>query len=204
MRRPTWFLLITLIATAGNAAKVNMNDPRRAVGAEDDVRVDAQLTNEVVSTGAPLGVTFQIYNLSPRTVAVADKVCEASYDGESRTITLSVGSEVPKGGELPRLVTIPPGEKRTFTTGANVNLRPTLAKQRMTTPAFVQIKVNVLRDVTPFAALMERASRASTTTVLSDAEFDEWLSANASIELNVIPVRYHVAEQSRANDASQH
>lgn len=204
MRRSTWFLLITLIATAGHAAKVNMNDPRRAVGAEDDVRVDAQLTDEVVSTTAPVGVTFQINNLSPRTIAIADKVCEASYDGESRTITLAVGTEVPKGGELPRLVTIRPGEKRTFTTGANVNLRPTLAKQRMTTPAFVQIKVNVLRDVTPFAALMERAGRANAAVLLSDAEFDEWLSSNASIELNVIPVRYHVPQASRANDASQH
>lgn len=204
MRRSIWVLLITLIATAGHAAKVNMNDPRRAVGADEDVRVDAQLTDEVVSTGAPVGVTFQINNLSPRTIAIADKVCEASYDGETRTITLSVGSEVPKGGELPRLVTIRPGEKKTFTTGANVNLRPTLARQRMAAPAFVQIKVNVLRDVTPFAGVMERASRATTATLLSDAEFDEWLSSNASIELNVIPVRYRVAEQSRANDASQH
>ena len=203
MRRSIWVLLITLIATAGHAAKVNMNDPRRAVGADEDVRVDAQLTDEVVSTSAPVGVTFQINNLSPRTIAIADKVCEASYDGETRTITLSVGSEVPKGGELPRLVTIRPGEKKTFTTGANVNLRPTLAKQRMAAPAFVQIKVNVLRDVTPFTGVMERA-RAGTATLLSDAEFDEWLSSNASIELNVIPVRYRVAEQSRANDASQH
>src|SRR5512132_164911 len=135
MRRATWFLLITLIGAAAHAAKINMNDPRRAVGTDDGVRVDAQLTDEMVSTSAPVGVTVQINNLSSRTVAIADKLCEASYDAESRTITLSVGSEIPKGGEMPRLVTIRSGETKTFTTGANVNLRPSLARQRVTTPA---------------------------------------------------------------------
>jgi len=64
MRCSTWFLVVTLIATAGQAARIGMKDRRRAVGAEDDVRVDAQLTTEFVSARSPIGVTYQIQNLS--------------------------------------------------------------------------------------------------------------------------------------------
>jgi hypothetical protein len=200
MRRSTWFLVITLIATAGHAATVDMKDPRRAVGAEDDVRVDAQLTTEVVSAHSPIGVKYQIQNLSSRTIAVADKLCEASYDGDSATIMLSVGSEVPSGGEMPRLVMIRSGETRTLTAGAMVKSSPTA--QRIKTPAFVQIRVNVLRDAGPFMALVERQKRASAGIALSDEEFDQWLKLNESIVLNTIPVRYR-AEETRAADASR-
>jgi hypothetical protein len=200
MRRTTWFLVITLIATAGHAATIDMKDPRRAVGAEDDVRVDAQLTTEVVSAHSPIGVKYQIHNLSSRTIAVADKLCEASYDGDSATIMLSIGSEVPNGGEMPRLVTIRSGETRTLTAGAMVKSSPTA--QRIKVPAFVQIRVNVLRDAAPFMALMERQKRANAGIALSDEDFEQWLKLNESIVLNTIPVRYRV-EETHAADASR-
>lgn len=170
-----------------------MKDPRRAVGTEDGVRVDAQLTTEFVSPHASIGITYQIHNLSPRTIAVADRSCEASYDSETATITLSVGSEVPNGGAMPRLLTIPSGETRTFTTGATVH--SSLRGERVARPAFVEIHVNVLRDATPFTAL--RAGIA-----LSDDDFDHWLKLNESIVLNTIPVRYR-AEETQAADASR-
>ena len=200
MRRSTWFLAITLMATAGYAATIDMKDPRRAVGAEDDVRVDAQLTTEVVSAHSPIGVKYQIQNLSPRTIAVAEKLCEASYDGDSATIMLSIGSEVPSGGEMPRLVTIRSGETRTLTAGAMVKSSPTT--QRIKAPAFVEIRVNVLRDAAPFMALMERQKRATAGIALSDEEFEQWLKLNESIVLNTIPVRFRVVEENRT-DASR-
>ena len=201
MRRSIWFLVIALIATAGHAARIDMKDPRRAVGAEDDVRVDAQLTKEVVSAHSPIGVTYQIHNLSSRTIAVADRLCEASYDSDSATIMLSVGSEVPSGGEMPRLVMIHSGETRTLTAGAMVKSSPTA--QRLKTPAFVQIRVNVLRDAAPFMTLMERQKRANTAIALSDEEFEQWLKLHESIVLNTIPVRYQAVEEARAGDASR-
>src|SRR5689334_4475229 len=118
MRSSTWFLVIALTAVAAGAARIDMKDPRRAVGTDDGVRVDAQLTTEFVSPHAPIGVTYQIHNLSPRTIAVADRSCEACYDNDTATITLSVGSEVPAGGEMPRLLIIRSGETRTFSAGA--------------------------------------------------------------------------------------
>jgi len=175
-----------------------MNDPRRAVGAEDDVRVDALLTSDFVSPHSAIAVTYQIQNFSSRAVAVIDKLCEASYDSDSRTITLSVGSEVPKHGQMPRLVTIHSGEKRTFTVGATLS-----SALRTAVPGFVRIKVNVLRDVAPFVALIDRRSRASVAIALNDEQFEQWLNTNASIFLNVIPVRDRPADQSHATDASQ-
>lgn len=169
-----------------------MKDPRRAVGSEDDVRVDAQLTAEFVSPRSPLRVTYQIRNLSSRTIAVAEKLCEASYDDDTATITLSVGSEVPSGGAMPRLVVIRSGETRTLTTGATLKL---VRAQRIHPPAFVQIRVNVLRDASPFLAL-------DAGFHLSDEDFDRWLKLNESIELNAIPVRYR-AEEVQEADASR-
>jgi hypothetical protein len=204
MRSSTWFLVLALIATGGYAATVDMNDPRRAVGSEDDVRVDAQLTSEFVSPNSPVSVTYQIQNLSSRSVAVAGGLCEASYDRDSRTITLSVGSEVPRDGEMPRLVTISPGEKRTFIVGAVLRVNvPSMRTPLTSVPAFVQIKVNVLRDVAPFVALINRQRSASAAIALSDDQFDQWLKTNESIFLNVIPVRFRAAEPSRVADASQ-
>jgi hypothetical protein len=200
MTRSTWLLVITLIATAGHAATIDMKDPRRAVGAEDDVRVDAQLTTEVVSAHSPIGLKYQIQNLSPRTIAVADKLCEASYDGDSATIMLSIGSEVPIGGEMPRLVTIRSGETMTLTAGAMVKSSPTT--QRLKVPAFIEIRVNVLRDAGPFTALIAQQKNAKVAVVLSDEDFEQWLKLNESIVLNTIPVRFR-AEETRAADASR-
>jgi hypothetical protein len=52
---------------------------------------------------------YQIQNLTSQPIAVADKLCDITYDSDSRTITLTVGSEVPKGGEMPHLTVIGPG-----------------------------------------------------------------------------------------------
>lgn len=193
MRGSTWFLVMVLTAAAGSAARIDMKDPRRAVGTDDGVRVDAQLTTEFVSPHSPIGVTYQIHNLSPRAIAVADKSCEASYDIDTATITLAVGAEVPNAGEMPRLVVIRSGESRTFTAGAAV--KSSLREQRLKRPAFVQIRVNLLRDAGPFMAL-------NPGFALSDADFDQWLKLNESIELNTIPVRYR-AEETQAADASR-
>ena len=194
MRRSTLFLLITLTAAAVSAATVDMKDPRRAVGTDDGVRVDAQLLSEFVSPHSSIGVTVQIQNLSSQPIAIADRVCEASFDSDSSTITLSVGSEVPVGGEMPRLVVIHAGEKKTVSAGAAV--RWSLRAQRVLRAMLVQIKVNVLRDTTPFVGVSERQK-------LSDEVFDQWLKLNESIELNPIPVRYRAVEDSREADASR-
>ena len=192
------------VAVASRAAHVDMTDPKRALGREDDVRIDAQLIQDTVSSGASVGVTYQIQNLTQQPIALADKVCDLSYDVETQTITLSVGSEVPKDGEMPHVVRIAAGEKKTFTTGAILHIAtPHVRSPFVSTPRFVEIKVSFLRDVAPFASLIDRQADALKPVELTDKQFDQWIESNDTIFLNAIPVRYDPGAKSNLADASQ-
>lgn len=96
MKSSQLFLAIALFsAGAVRAGQIDMDDPRRAVGREDDIRVDAVLIDDTVSSGSAIGVTYQVHNLTSHPIALAEKLCTASYDAASRTITVAIGSEVP-------------------------------------------------------------------------------------------------------------
>jgi hypothetical protein len=181
--------IVLLHAAAATADGVDMDDPRRAVGREGDVRVDAQLVQDTVSPGTPIPIAWQIENFSSSPVAVADKVADASYDQESRTITVSLGSEVPQDGKMPHVVIIAPGEKKVFRTGVTPMLGATAARSPMDTPRYVQVKVSILRDLAPFAKITASAT-------LSDELFDKWFEANDTIFLNAVPVRFSTRRNS--------
>jgi hypothetical protein len=196
--------IAVLHVAAARAAHVDMTDPRRALGREDDVRVDAQLVDETVASGSPVGVTYQVQNLSTTPIALADKVCDLSYDDDSRVITVAVGSEVPNGGEMPRLVTIAPGDKKTFTCGAILHvMTPTSRSVFTSVPQYVQIKVNILRDVAPFQSLINQQQTHAGAISLTDAQFDQWLESTDAIVLNVIPVHDTEGKKNGLADASQ-
>lgn len=184
--------LTVLSTTASYAAHVDMSDPKRALGREDDIRVDAQLFEDTVASDGPIRVVYQIHNFTQNYIAVADKECDSTYDPDSRTIVVSIGAEVPGGATMPHLVTIAPGEKKVFNAGTTV--RVVTAETRSpfaSVPRFVQIKVNVLRDATPFHALIEQQARAPQKPVtLANDLFDRWLDLNDAIDLNAIPVRW--------------
>ena len=180
--------IVLLHAAAATADGVDMDDPRRAVGREGDVRVDAQLVQDTVSPGTPIGIAWQIENFSSSPVAVADKVADASYDQESRTITVSLGSEVPQDGKMPHVVTVAPGEKKVFRAGVTPMLGAT-TRSPMAVPRYVQVKVSILRDLAPFA-------KVGASATLSDELFDKWFEANDTIFLNSIPVRFSTRRSS--------
>lgn len=194
------FFSAVLISTAANAASVDMKEPRRAVGREDDIRIDATLTQETISANSAIGVTWQIENLTSEPIAVADKVVDVSYDTETRTITFAIGSEVPNA-TMPHLTIIAPGQKRVLTAGGIAHIMmPRARTPWVATPKLVQIKVNVLRDVKPFA-------NVATSQTISDDLFDTWVDANDSILLNALPVYWKdsprgVAERGSAERAS--
>jgi hypothetical protein len=170
-------------AAATAATSINMDDPRRVVGREDDVRVDAQLIQDTVSPGSVIGVTYQIQNLSKNPVAVADKVMTASYDTDTQTITLAIGAEVPVDGSMPHVVVIAPGDKKVLRAGAVPQYSAAALRARGRTPRFVQVKVSILRDLVPFASVPYGST-------LSDAQFEEWFESNDSIFLNTVPVSF--------------
>jgi hypothetical protein len=184
--------IILIHAAAASAGSIDMDDPRRVVGKEDDVRVDAQLLQDTVAPGSPIGVTYQIQNLSAVPVAVADRVTTASYDIDSRTITVAIGAEVPQDGRMPHVITIAPGEKKLFRTGATPALAGATIRATLAAPRFVQVKVSILRDLTPFTQLIaaQPAAPHATGALLPDALFDQWFESNDTIFLNSVPVRY--------------
>lgn len=184
-------ILLLYAAAAANAASVDMNDPRRALGREDDVRVDAQLLQETVSSGTPIAVTYQIHNLTGAPVAVAPKQANASYDAETLTITVGIGSEVPDDGRMPQLTVIGPGEKKTFSVTATPMIAVASPSSPFrTTPRYVQVKVSILRDIGPFGTLIQQQATARTPLMLSDELFERWMTSNDTIFLNAIPIRY--------------
>jgi hypothetical protein len=155
-------MAIVAVSEAAPAAHVDFSDPRRALGRQDDIRVDAQLMQDTVSSDQPLNVTYQIENLSKATIAIADKVSDSTFDLDTQTITLTLGAEVPNGLTMPHMVIIRPGEKRVLTSDALPHLALPSARTPWTAvPRYVQIMVNVLRDVTPFNALIEQQSRTA-------------------------------------------
>lgn len=196
---------------AAQASAIDMDDPRRALGREDDVRIDAQIIQETVSPGAPVGVTYQIANLTSAPVAVADRVAAASYDSETQTITLSIGAEVPQDGRMPHLVTIAPGEKKVLHAGATPLLSAGIIRTAAMAPRLVQVRVSILRDLTPFAELIATQDPRTGGTPLNDEQFEKWFESNDTIFLNSVPIRYSPrasgrrgvgADRRNANDHS--
>jgi hypothetical protein len=189
--------IVLIHAAAASAGAIDMDDPRRTVGREDDVRIDAQLIQDTVSPGSTIGVTWQVQNFSPAPIAVAEKVVSATYDSDSQTITFAIGSEVPKDGRMPHVAVIAPGEKKVFRSGATPMLSGAATRSMFSPPRYVQVKVSILRDLEPFAQLIaeqqrieQRIAQQKAGAVLPDALFDKWFESNDTIFLNAVPVRF--------------
>jgi len=179
-----------ILSASAQAAKVDFNDPRRALGREDNIRVDAELSQEDISTSAPLSFVYQIENLTKEPIAIADKASDVSYEADTQTIVFSVGAEVPTAATMPHLVVIKPGEKRTFTAGGSVHVAvPNMRTPWTAVPRYVRIKVNVLKDLGPFAELISKQT-ATTSPVLPNDLFDKWVNAVDAVFLNAIPVHW--------------
>ncbi len=201
------FLLISAttlsFTTAAFAARVDMNDPKRALALDDDIRIDAQLADDTIGSGSSVNITFQVQNNTRQPVALATKVCDSSYDPETQTVTVSIGAEIPAGPTMPHLSVIKPGETRTFTALAPVQIvLPAVRSPFIAYPRYVQVMVSVLRDITPFADLIAQ-QRDTAQPPLPDTLFETWIQNNDAIFLNAIPVHWKAgrspAEQNGAD-----
>ena len=191
---------LILSASAAQAARVDMKDPRRALGREDDIRIDAQLYQDSISSNSPLNVTYQVQNLTESAIAIADKVVAVSYDEDSQTITMSIGAEIPDE-KLPHLVVIAPGAKKTLSASGALNVL--IANNRLArVPLSFQVRVSVLRDIAPFRDLIAQQSAPRPVT-LPNALFDTWLDANDNIFCNAIPVRWNAGSPRNTISAEQ-
>jgi hypothetical protein len=185
-----------LVSSAARAAGVDFKDPRRALGREDDIKVDAEMLQETLSPGSAISVTYQIENLTSAPIAVADKMADATFDPDSQTITVSIGAEIPQGTSMPHLAMIAPGQTRAFRIGASAQvLVPNGRSQWAHVPRFVQIVVNVLHDVKPFAKLIAQQKESAAAPPLPNDLFDTWVASVSSVELNVLPIRWSNEQQ---------
>ncbi len=168
----TRFFVIACLFLLGplraQAAHVDMNDPRHAVGREDDIRIDAQVLQQEISSNSPLNVTYQIQNLTSAPIAVADKTYDTDYDPETRTIVVSIGCHV------------------------HVAV-PAIRTPWTAVPRYVQIKVVVLRDLGQFAGLIERQAGSAVQPAFPNELFDQWVEASDSVFLNPVPVHWSAA-----------
>ena len=184
--------VISSAAVTLSAAQIDLTDPRRATGREDDVRVDALLSQDGLSAVSPANITYQIENLSAETVAVADRVVGADYDPESQTITVAIGAEIPDGPTMPHMIAVKPGEKRILTCSVFMHvLLPSTRTPWTAMPRYLQIKVTFLRDVRPFATLIERQSQTAAPQLFPSALFDRWVDGSDSVFLNAFPVHWN-------------
>jgi len=198
------FVSAMLVAAVASAAHVDMTDPRRALGREDNIRIDAELLQDSLSPGASLSVTYQVQNLTAHSIGIADKFSDVSFDPDTATVTFAIGAEVPTGKTMPHVVTILPGETRVLTAGGMLHVAVPHQRTPWTAvPRYVQIKVNVLRDVTAFAALIEQQLKpASAAPALPNDLFEKWVDASDSVFLNTIPVHWSGRNEQISVDAA--
>ncbi len=170
-----------------------MTEPRRIVGTENAVRLDAQVSADAVSPGAHIPIKYEITNQRETPIAVAELVPETTYDADSHMFTVSIGSEVPGNTMLPRLIIIAPGEKKTFSAVARLifALPPrSVDPQFQMAPAGFRLKLNFLGDTEPFRALIGIKEVAVADAQLADALFPLWLERNEVVYTNAIPMRW--------------
>ena len=186
-------LLLTLTGCATNTASVDMDEPRRIVGTENEVRVDAQIFSERLSTSTTIPVKYDVTNQREEAIAIADLIPVASYDPDTQTVTVSIGSEVPGAELLPRLIAIAPGEKKSFSTVARVNiLTGGAVTPNSRFPNALRLKVSFLSDTTQFRELIAIPERAVHNPKLADELFPAWLEKNETVYTNAVPMRWEL------------
>ncbi|HEV8432301.1 MAG TPA: hypothetical protein VGR95_02730 [Thermoanaerobaculia bacterium] len=186
-------LSLLLFAACASTPKVDMKEPRRLVATDNDVRFDVQVRGEMLGPSNDIPLDYEVTNNRDTAIAIAELVPDATYDPETQTVTINVGSEVPGQQFLPRLVLIKPGEHKTFSVGARVNLPITeLVDQNPfhRYPNGLRIRLNFLGDATPFMKLVGISERAVHDPALANELFPKWVEQNESVITSVLPMRW--------------
>lgn len=184
--------LALLLAAACATAPVDLKEERRVVGTENGVRLDGLIRGDALTLMNSIPFSYDVTNERPLPIAVADIMPASTYDSESRIVTVSIGSEVPGHNLLPRLISIAPGEKKTFSGTIHVRVLPEVSGDPFArpTPRTLQLKLNFLGDVQPFAQLVGIPQRAVSDPRLADSLFPLWLERNEVVLTGTVTMRW--------------
>ena len=170
-----------------------MKEPRRLVATDNDVRLDVQIRGDVLAPATDVPIEYEITNNRDKAIAIAELIPDSTYDPDTQTVTVTLGSEVPGEQFLPRLVLIKPGEHKTFSHAAHVNLP--ISELAQTNPYHrypnaLRIRLNFLGDAAPFQKLIGISERAVRDPVLAAELFPKWVEQNESVITNVLPMHW--------------
>lgn len=177
-------LAVSLSSCASSSPRtsVDFSDNYRFAGSLSGVRVDAQLVGD--PGRAPFRVVFEIENGREEEIALVPAASLASYNERERTITLSLGAEVPDSYEM-IVERVRPGERRRFTATADAG-RSGLTNPRLRQAArFVRVRLTYLRQLDGFE--IDQADPQRSSIRVTDALLPVWLERNESLFTNVLP-----------------
>ncbi|HSP15512.1 MAG TPA: hypothetical protein VLV78_12240 [Thermoanaerobaculia bacterium] len=196
-------LLSACASTVSTTKPVDRNEPRRVVGTENEVRVDGEVFGDILQRSVSIPVKYDVTNGRQAAIAIADIVPYTSYDEDTQTVTVNIGSEVPGQMLLPRLIRIAPGEKKSFSTIARVNIMVPTETPMTRIPRAIALKINFLGDTAQFEQLIAIPERGIYDPKLADELFPKWLERNETIYTNTLPMHWMAAPAEPSNAPSR-
>ena len=193
MRRFVPLLLVVVVIGCATTKPVDMKEPRRVVGTENGVRVDAEVYSDRLTPSTSLALKYDITNQRANPILVADLLPEANYDPDTQTVTVNIGTEIPGEQFLPRLIPIQSGEKKSFSTGVHVAIAVKPTSPWQPRPNALRLKINFLGDTKSFEKLIAIPERAVHDPQLAEQLFSKWVEGNESVTTNSLPMRWTVA-----------
>src|SRR5258706_2198975 len=175
---------------ASKPGNIDMKEPRRMVGTENNGRVDAEIYGEEMIQGASLAIKYDITNQRSSPILIADLLPQTTYDPDTRLVTIDIGSEIPGEEFLPRLISIPSGGRRSFHAGAHINIHMPLNAPSSPRPRGLQLRVNFLGDSVPFVKLIDIPEKAVRDRELATELFPKWVDRNETVTTNALPMRW--------------
>src|SRR5205085_5292899 len=167
-----------------------MSEPRRVVGTESDVSVDAEIYSDRLGPDITLPMKYDVTNHRATTILISDLLPESTYDPETHMVTINIGAEIPGEQFLPRLIPVRPGERRSFSTAAHVVIVANPGSPWVPRPNALRLKVNFLGDPSPFQKLISIPEKAVHDPALAAQLFANWVEGNETVFTNTLPMRW--------------